>query len=293
MSVCCLIRKPDDFTLDYYQKRKRTSPDWIIPGLLKRENKMFLVGEPKTSLKSWLLLDLAISLICAEPVWDIYKEGKHGKREERQYLYVPPRPMRVVYFSQEDTEDDVHDRILKRAMDIPDPQHLFTAIPKDLSLLLDTEEGFALIEENLKNVSENHGPIDLVMFDPFRNVFGGNENDSKAIADLFRRLDVLQREFHCSSAFAHHTVKQSRDPRFEVDMTSPSASRGSGGMFGGADAQINVVAGTGRQDTDIRRVSLHFHAKRGPKPTSVNLQTDLSDQAKFEFLGFNKGREKA
>src|SRR5262245_61658598 len=76
---------------------QRREPDWILEGFLKRGGVGIMMGPPKKSCKSWLTLDMCWSLAEGQAVWGTLR---------------PPRPMRVVYFTQEDTEDDAQDRVL-------------------------------------------------------------------------------------------------------------------------------------------------------------------------------------
>ena len=162
----------------YFKTRSRPVPDWIIPGWLKRGNTGFIIGQPKRACKSWLLLNLAWDLSEGKPVWSVI-HTKHGA------VFEPPRPMRVVYFSQEDTEDDVQDRtdILMGAGRLPNDR--FWIVPKNLLLCLDEPKGLDAIQGELDAVVHEAGPIDLVMFDPMRRrafVAGGEDGTLSVIA---------------------------------------------------------------------------------------------------------------
>jgi RecA-family ATPase len=261
------------------RNKPRSEPDWIIPGLLKRENVMFMIGAPKLG-KSWLLLHLACDLASGEPVWHI--ADYRGKP-----TFQAPRPMRVLYFAQEDTQDDLQDRLLVLNRELPDN---LWAMPKDLGLLLDTPEGVQQTESIIAGVHAEMGGLDLVIFDPFRRVLRGDENSSAVTASLWRQLDEWGRKFKTAFLFAHHIAKPPKDKDARFDETSPFAGRGSGDIFGGADAFVNVVEQGKRTELAHRLpLRLHFKSKRAAPVAPVNLVLDIPNGA-IEFLGFATGR---
>jgi RecA-family ATPase len=243
--------------------RPRPEPDWIIPGLLKRQNVLFLIGKPKLG-KSWLLLNLGWDLAEGKPVWNIH-------RAREQYLFEPSRPMRVLYFSQEDTIDDLQDRLvlMRDAGRVPTQNLWFR--PKDLSLVLDTAEGILGIEQVIRNAA----PVDLVIFDPLRRMLHGDENSSAVTAGLWRQLDLWGREFNCGFAFAHHTVKPPREKGSKFDETSPFAGRGSGDLFGGGDAFIVVNPISQRAIQHRHPLRLNFESKRAAPLSPVNVSLNI------------------
>ena len=150
--------------------RSRQEPDWIIPGLLKRNNTMFIVGEPKRACKSWLLANLAWDLSEGKQIWGVH----HSKKG---FLFVPKRPMRVVYFSQEDAEDDFQDRAEIMAKAGRTANDNFWFVPKNLQMTLDSENGPVLVEGELTAAAQT-APLDLVILDPLRRVLQGDESNS-------------------------------------------------------------------------------------------------------------------
>jgi hypothetical protein len=263
--------------------RTRQEPDWIIPSLLKRNNTMFMVGEPKRACKSWLLANLAWDLSEGKPVWRI----QHSKKG---YLFVPNRPMRIVYFSQEDTEDDFQDRAAIIAATGRRPNENFWFVPKNLQMTLDSENGVKLIEAELAAAAQT-APLDLVILDPLRRVLQGDESNSERIAEVWRTLDVWSKEFDCSFAVAHHVVKPPRQQGQHYDPSSPYVSRGSSDIYAGADAFINVVPGKQRgQPTTGRLLELHFTTKRSREVSPVSVRVNF-ETGGVEFVGFLIGRD--
>lgn len=263
--------------------RERVEPDWIIPGLLKRQNTMFVVGEPKRACKSWLLANLAWDLSEGRSVWGV-QNSKKGP------LFVPKTPMRVVYFSQEDAEDDFQDRaeLLKRSGRIPNERFWF--VPKNLQMMVDSEEAVSLFEQELDAAAKPLGGLDLVILDPLRRIMQGNENDSEAIARIWKRLDDWGKRWNCAFTIAHHVVKPPRVAGTHHDPTSPYASRGSGDIYGGADAFINVVPANEKgQRRNSRLLGLHFTTKRSRELSPIKIRINF-ETGRAEFEGFLVGR---
>lgn len=237
--------------------------DWIIEGLLTRKNVGFMIGPSKRG-KSWLMLDAAWSLAEGKAIW--------GIPELR-----PSRAMRTVYFTQEDTESNIQDRIRKHV----DVGHRtlnngVTVVPKDLSMKLDTSNGIRLIKNELDSVVKS-GQIDLVVFDPMRRIHNGDENDSSHIAKLWAVLDAIHNDYNCATLIVHHTKKPPED-KTGYDPTDPYQGRGSGDIFGGGDAFVMVVPGPMSPDKKSwRRVSAHFESKRGEPIAPAELQISLID----------------
>jgi RecA-family ATPase len=257
--------------------RPRQEPDWIIPGLLKRQNILFMIGPPKKG-KSWLLLNLAWDLAEGRPIWGIERSREGG-------LFVAPRPMRVLYFAQEDTEDDLQDRLTLMKCAGRVPNDFFWLAPKNLGMMLDTPAGIMEIEGIISDAS----PVDLVIFDPFRRMLRGDENSSAVTAGLWRQLDEWGRKFKCAFAFSHHIVKPPHEKGSKFDETSPFAGRGSGDIFAGG-AFVNVVpAPVHTAMAKSHPLRLHFQTKRAAPIAPVNLRLDIPPGT-VSFQGFATGR---
>lgn len=243
-----------------FSTRQRVDPDWIVPGLLKRKNTAFMIGPPKRSGKSWLLLEMGWNLSVGEAIWGV-------KKANGDPLFLPKRPMRTVYFAQEDTEDDVYDRVMPSINLGRTPNDMFWIVPKNWAIQMDTLEGRRLMQDELEHVRHTAGPIDLVMLDPMRRLHKREENDSTAIAEIWDVLGRIQEKYACATLFAHHT-KKPPDDRTNYDPTSPFVARGSGDIYGGGDGFMTIVPK--RQTEAFQTVEMHFESKRGrPLPPIV------------------------
>lgn len=260
-------------SLEQLAQRVRKEPDWIVKGFLKRQNTAFIFGPPKRACKSWLILSGCWDLSEGKPMWGIRQAGG--------YIFEPPRALRCVYFTQEDTEDDAHDRLDAMLAGRRGVNDRVWIVPKNLQVTLDTVRGRALIQQELDDIKDRVGDIDLVAFDPMRRMHHGDENDSVTIVELWGVIDRIHQRYNCSTLFAHHTVKPPRDPS-NFDPTDPFTGRGSGDIYGGGDAFVVVLPGAGNDD--YRKVGLYFETKRG-KPLAPAQMKITFAQGRVEHLG--------
>lgn len=243
--------------------------DWIVEGFLTRGNTGFIIGPAKKG-KSWLLLDMA---------WDL-SEGKYVWGIE---ALRPPRPLRVVYFTQEDTERNIRDRIELKVKGGRVANDRIWIEPKNLNIRLDTPEGRGLLKRSLDKAAARE-PIDLVMLDPMRRIHGGEENDSKVIADLWHVIEGIHNDYGCSTLIAHHITKPPND-REHYDPADPYHGRGSGDIYGGGDAFVMLVPGAMAPDgKSWRRCVLHFESKRAEPMPPAELKIGLTT-GKIEYVG--------
>ena len=274
-------------SLDYFKSRKRQEPDWIIRGFLKRMGAAIIMGEPKKACKSWILLNGAWNLSEGKPFLPLYSGDKPP---DSTFIFTPPRPIRIVYFTQEDTEDDLHDRIeiMFKAGRVPNDR--LWCVPKDLSLKFDSNKGRKQIEEYLGEIETNAGPIDLLVYDPMRRFHSQSENDSDVISRFWDVVNYLSRKFKSAAFIAHHVIKPSGDKEKWYDQASPYMARGSSDIYAGGDGFVNIVPIRSPQPDLERNIEVHFESKRGKGLRPVRLKVSF-ETGRVEFLSYVGGRK--
>jgi RecA-family ATPase len=264
--------------------------DWVVGNWLTRGNTGFIMGEPKRASKSWLVLALCWDLSEGKGVWGIKTTSPHsGDGAVPAEAMKASRPMRCVYFTQEDTKNDIYRRVMAHvSRGRREPNDRLWVVPKNLQLKLDTLDGRSLVQRELDEVRDKAGAIDLVVFDPMRRIHNGNENDSSTIAALWGVIDRIHQRYGCATLVTHHIKKPPTD-RTDYDPTDMFNGRGSGDIYGGGDAFVMVVPGETDNRT-YRRVAVHFESKReAPAPPSelkVSFET-----GQVRFLGAAQVRE--
>jgi RecA-family ATPase len=182
---------------------------WIVRDLIPREEPA-IIGGPQKAGKTWLMLDLAISVALGLP-WAGFKNEL-------------ARPGRVLTVCLEDHKIRLRNRVWEllraRRMTPNDPtfQEHFRitdhaiALPAHASLMAAALADFA---------------PDLILVDNLRRVMTGDENDSKDAARFNAAWLELSRALRCSVVFLHHTRKAGTQ-RGNDDMRASDKLRGSG-----------------------------------------------------------------
>jgi RecA-family ATPase len=261
------------FPLSSLDSRTRTRADWIIRGLLKRKNTLIMGGEPKRSGKSWLLLNALWDMATSQQLWSVPE--KHGN------LYAP-RPLRSIYFTQEDTQDDLHDRyelcLTKRT-----PTDMIWYVEKDLGVCFDSEEGVQMLHKHIQQAAE-HGPIDIIAFDPMRRMHSQDEQKSETMVRIWKFLDSLHKKYNCATWLNHHVKKPNYESGY-YDPYQPNNLRGSSDIFGGADCLLVVVPHLVTREAI--EIGIGFDIKRSA-PMEICRLRILLDSGSVEFVGYGK-----
>lgn len=264
-----------------YKKRKWVEPDWVIPQWLTRQNTGFIFGEPKLACKSWLLLNLAWDLSEGNTVWNL------PQTKGQPALMRPRKELRVAYFSLEDTEDNIHDRLNKFfSAGRAENDRLWFA-SKNMEMTIDNIKGQNLITAQLE-IARKSGPIDMIAFDTARALHFRDENSSEIWAKIYRALNYYQARYNAATILTHHMIKSTAE---NYDASNPAYSRGSGHIFGGADAFINVVPLNPKEGTKVKKQRLYFTSRRALAITPLSVNVNLVT-GRATFDSFRTGRPK-
>lgn len=199
-------------------------PDWLIPDLVPVGGCGFISGVPK-SLKSWLALDMAISLTA------------NVEFLERK----PTRPMNVLYIQQEDPATLVHDRhvtiagtkapnFAPGAYLRPSPGLLFIVVQSGFTA---SNPGWqAWLDEQVRDHD-----IDLVIMDTLATVAGDVDTDNarEVKTHILNPMKQIARAHSCAMLFVHHNTKAGSNARAGQNMA------GSGQIHAWADWGIYVT----------------------------------------------------
>jgi hypothetical protein len=187
---------------------------WLVEGLWSEEAVGILGGEPKCC-KSWLALDLAVSIASGAPCLRRFPVRQTG---------------RVLLFPAEDSLAIVRQRLqgICAAAGVG-----FDALPVDVItapvLRLDTETDRGRLAATVEALR----PV-LLILDPMIRLHRVDENDASQIALLLSFLRELQRRFHVAVILVHHARKDSNGSR------PGQALRGSSELHGWGDVNLYV-----------------------------------------------------
>jgi len=163
---------------------------WLVDRLWARAGVGIIGGSPKLG-KSWLGLDLAVSVASATPCLDTFDVQEPGP---------------ALLYMAEDAAPAVKARLKglcrHRGLDLSAlPIHVIT-VPT-LRLDLDADQG------RLHNTLAALRPR-LLLLDPFVRLHNINENDAGEVSAILAYLRGLQRTFDLAVVVVHHSRKNAR-----------------------------------------------------------------------------------
>jgi hypothetical protein len=199
-----------------------------------------VIGGPPKSCKSWLGLDLAVSVASATPCLGHFEVEMHGPA--------------LVYLA-EDAPHDVKRRIAQlcahRGLVLADLDlHVITAP----SLRLDRTRDQRALDATLAALQPK-----LLLLDPLIRLHGLDENSAAEISTLLGFLRELNRRHELALLLVHHLAKRAhRDPG--------QALRGSGDIHAWYDSACYLV----RHEPHLR-LTVQHRAAPAPQPMLLSL----------------------
>jgi AAA domain len=185
---------------------------WLIESLWIHHGVGTIGGLPK-SCKSWLGLDVAVSVASGTPCLDTFAVCDPGG---------------VLLYMAEDAAPVVKARLLglcrHRGLDLNAlPIHVITAPTVRLDLLPDQHR----LAETVRRLTPR-----LLLLDPFVRLHQVNENQAGEVAAILGYLRALQRAYHLAVMVVHHARKNGSD-------TGGLSLRGSG-FFAWVDTALSL-----------------------------------------------------
>lgn len=166
--------------------------DFVLPGL--PAGKLAVISAPGGTGKSFLLLEMALSVASGEPVISGIAPSAAG-------------PVRYVSF--EEDEIDIHNRLValfQTFSTISPPVETFfcSALEgENLPLLKNGEKN----EEAIKYLENACEGMRLVILDPLSRLHEADENSNSEMKKLMQVLISTAKKTRCSIIVAHHTSK--------------------------------------------------------------------------------------
>ena len=186
---------------------------WLVESLWARAGVGIIGGAPKCG-KSWLGLDLAVSVASGTPCLD-------------SFSVVHPGP--VLVYMAEDAGPVVKERLTgicrHRGLDLA---HLPIGVITAPSLRLDLAHDQRRLDETVRR----HGS-QLLLLDPFVRLHRINENQAGDVAGVLGYLRELQRTHDLAVVVVHHARKNG-------GATGGQSLRGSGDFFAWVDTALSL-----------------------------------------------------
>lgn len=228
------------------------SQSWLVEDLWSRTGVGILGGPPKCC-KSWLALDLALSVATGTPCLDRFRVIDAGD---------------VLLVMAEDAPEVVRHRLealcAHRRLNLEDvPVHLVLAT--SLRLDLDSDR------ERLEDAILRYRPR-LLVLDPFVRLHRLEENHAGDVSGLLGYLRVLSREHDIALLVVHHARKNGA-----AGGAAGQALRGSGDFHAWGDDNLYV-----RRKGD--RIVLAIEHRAAPAPEPIELLLVESDDQDATYL---------
>ena len=228
--------------------------DWLIEGVVEKKNVVMMAGAPKTA-KSWMAIELGICVATGRPLFgDPLLLGREKKGS-------------VLFCFLEDGHHNIHSRVtaLARSKGVSDIQELNMMFRFGAGIDMGNAEQAQRFGQI---VSSEYPDIDLIVFDPFRNLHYGDENNSGDIIKVMENLRAVRDITGAAILVIHHTRKPSAS-----DKNNPGfAIRGSGAIFGAVDGLIALSNVEDIEDDSItNNVFIRVKAGKEAKPFSTSL----------------------
>jgi len=213
-------------------------PRWLIEDLWGHAAVGFAGGSPKLG-KTWLGLDLALSVATATPCLDRFEVHEPGEA--------------LVYLA-EDHPTEVRQRLAglcrHRGLAI---EHVAVHVITATSLRLDLERDQCRLAETVRRIQPR-----LLVLDPLVRLHTRDENQAQDVAQLLSFLRELQRTHDLAILVVHH-------------MRKGGAGRGGQALRGSGDLHAFLDSGLYLR-TERDRLLLTAEHRTAPAPDSIELR---------------------
>ena len=219
---------------------------WLVDTLWTRAGVGLIAGSPKLG-KSWLGLDVAVSVASGTPCLDTFDVAEPGP---------------ALLYMAEDADVEVKARLhglcRHRGLDLESVPLYVITVP---TLRLDLERDQRRLYHTVAQLRPR-----LLLLDPFVRLHKINENDAGEVSDILACLRQLQRTFDVAVIVVHHCRKNSRPGG------TGSNLRGSTDFHAWSDSSLYL-----HHHKDI--VVLTPEHRTAPAPGVVNLRLHAGQQA--------------
>lgn len=234
--------------------REEAPRRWMIEGLWGRSAVGLIGGAPK-SLKSWLALDMALSVATGTPALGAYAVKEQGPA----LVYLAEDALEVI----RERIDGMarHRGVLFETINL----HVITA-PR---LRLDSTRDRSRLIGTVSRLRPR-----LLLLDPLVRLHSLDENDARAIAELLAYIRELERRFELAVILVHHTRKNASGPQAGQNL------RGSSDLHAFGDSNLYL-----RRTRERLLLVMEHRSAAPPDPVYLELVTKDADRVHLAVSG--------
>lgn len=251
---------------------------WLVEDSWIDESVGFISGRSK-SYKTWIALDLGLSVVSGAPFLDKFLVGRTGP---------------VLLIQEEDPMSVLQERLrligkrkgmLPSAIVLRDPDRLRLRFPEYPFHIINLQ-GFSLgAEEKVNQVRQLIAELNpvLVILDPLIVMLGDvDENRGTAVSNILQKVKMWREEFGCSVAIVHHWNKTK----------SEDGDRGGQHMYGSfafhawleSALHVTPIVEDNTEKIDTVIVEREFKAAPSGRALKVRFNIDSAEKYTYEPL---------
>ena len=240
---------------------------WVVESILAKGDRMVLFGE-FGSMKSWLLLDLGLSIAGGGPWLSEFRVP-----ESRKVLYIDEEMNLSTFW--------------RRIRQLGDGAGY--AIEGQHFQFL-SQQGVRFDSDGAQNLLEalrasNYDP-DVIIVETFRRVMVGSENEAQDVATFWRHVEPIRRA-RKTLIISHHMRKPFQQGRDD----SRNRASGSTDILAGGDSGY-AIQRTGKNVVKLECVKSRVAVE--PPPFNIRLLCGMETQpAQMTFEGYQRSQQEA
>ena len=234
---------------------EEVSRRWLIEGLWSAEAVGIVGGQPKCA-KSWLALEMAVSVATGTPCLGHYDVEEKGGA----LVYLAEDSLRAVRERLEALT-----RCRRQSI-----ESLEVHVIRETTLRLDLARDQIRLLKTLRALSPR-----ILVLDPLVRLHRLDENSSHDVSGLLAYLRSLQRELDLSVVVVHHTKKN-----VSSGQSGGQGLRGSGDIHAWSDSSLYLR----RRGEDLT-LSIEHRSAPAPKPVVLRLVTEDPETPHLEVVG--------
>lgn len=237
----------NSLTLKELMSKDFPESEWVVERLIP-EGLTVLSAQP-ASFKTWLILDLAISIASGSPLFDTFETKQSG----------------VLMIDEENSPRLLQQRLGLLDNDIELPIHFMI------------EQNFKLDDSQvgriIKYCRKHH--IGLITFDSLVRIHNSNENDAVQMSEVFAKVRRFTKA-GINVLITHHNRKSSGGENPGQDM------RGSSDILASVDCHLSLKREKDNHRLILTQTKVRFSEELPPIEMEV---VTSEDAVKFEYVG--------